>query len=160
MGGAWEQGYIGNLHPSVAVFYCLCLVLISAAVPPDQQCKLTGCTRPRYVEPGGRVHDFCGRTHANQYATQQNPSKLTPRPLVPGMLDVQNFFHKVLVIAKLLHTKRKISVSSIWYCFPVACPMYAKLCPFNIYFLLKFQLNKNAKAFRFTVHIGKTQTSV
>ncbi len=38
--------------------------LITAAVPPDQQCKLPGCTRVRYAEPGGRVHEFCGRTHA------------------------------------------------------------------------------------------------
>lgn len=30
-------------------------------------CNLPGCTRPRYVDPGnGRVHDYCGRTHANE----------------------------------------------------------------------------------------------
>ena len=28
------------------------------------------------MEPGGRVHDCCGRTHAKQYAMQQGPSKL------------------------------------------------------------------------------------
>ena len=88
---AWEWDSIGNLHWSVAVFYCLsCRILISAAVPPDQQCKLQGCIRLKYVEPGGRVHDFCGRTHANQYAMQQNPSKLTPGPLMLELLKVQN----------------------------------------------------------------------
>lgn len=134
MGRALEQDYIGNLHWPVAVFYCL-LLLISAAVPPDQQCKLTGCTRPRYVEPGGRVHDFCGRTHANQYATQQNPSKLTARPLVLGMLDVQNFFQKVLaVVIAQLYAIKQLSVSSIeHYCFPVACPMCAEVMSFNIF---------------------------
>jgi len=46
---------------------------------------------PKFVEPGGRVHDFCGRTHANQYrAMEQNPSKLTPGPLMLELLKVQN----------------------------------------------------------------------
>ena len=30
------------------------------------QCKVPGCTKPCYVEKG-RVHDFCGRKHAEQY---------------------------------------------------------------------------------------------
>ena len=30
-------------------------------------CKLSWCSRPRYREPSGFVHDFCGRTHAELY---------------------------------------------------------------------------------------------
>lgn len=38
-------------------------------LPPQQPsvqrtCKLAGCNKPVYVESSGRVHDFCGRTHA------------------------------------------------------------------------------------------------
>lgn len=48
------------------------------------------------------------------------------------MLDVQNFFQRVLavVIAKLqyLHIRKKLSVNSIeYYRFPVVCPMYAEV---------------------------------
>ncbi len=39
-------------------------------VPLDQQCKLSGCSRRRYTEPGGRVHDCCGKTHATEYDKQ------------------------------------------------------------------------------------------
>ena len=35
-------------------------------------CKFPNCLRPRYQEPSGCIHDFCGRTHAQQY----NSSKL------------------------------------------------------------------------------------
>ena len=31
---------------------------------PDQLCSLPGCTRARFVDPSGRVMDYCGRTHA------------------------------------------------------------------------------------------------
>ena len=35
------------------------------SVPSVQRmCKLAGCNKPVYVESSGRVHDFCGRTHA------------------------------------------------------------------------------------------------
>ena len=26
--------------------------------------ELAGCNKPVYVEPSGKVHDFCGRRHA------------------------------------------------------------------------------------------------
>ena len=38
----------------------------------ESLCKFPNCLRPRYQEPSGRIHDFCGRTHAQQY----NSSKL------------------------------------------------------------------------------------
>ena len=38
----------------------------------QKQCKLPGCTRLCYVENDGRVHDFCGRTHATQYNSLQS----------------------------------------------------------------------------------------
>lgn len=32
-----------------------------------ETCIFPNCTKPRYVDPAnGRVHDYCGRTHANQ----------------------------------------------------------------------------------------------
>jgi len=67
--------------PSIVWFYCLWyLLFLRAVVPPDQQCKLQGCTMPKYVEPGGRVHDFCGRYHAQEYAKQQQQSQGNPVP--------------------------------------------------------------------------------
>ena len=40
-------------------------------IPIHTICKLPGCQRPCYVEFDGRVHDFCGRTHAQQYLTER-----------------------------------------------------------------------------------------
>ena len=50
-------------------------LILRAVVPPDQQCILQGCTKHKYVEPSGRVHDFCGRTHSREYAKQQQQSQ-------------------------------------------------------------------------------------
>jgi hypothetical protein len=34
---------------------------------PGEKCSLPGCDKPRFVDPAsGRVHDYCGITHANQ----------------------------------------------------------------------------------------------
>ena len=33
----------------------------------ENTCKLPGCSRPRYKEPYGFTHDFCGRTHAEMF---------------------------------------------------------------------------------------------
>ena len=34
-------------------------------------CSLPGCNRPKYRDPAnGRIHDFCGRTHASQARAQ------------------------------------------------------------------------------------------
>ena len=38
----------------------------------QKQCKFPGCTESCYVENDGRVHDFCGRTHATQYNSLQS----------------------------------------------------------------------------------------
>ena len=35
---------------------------------PQPTCKLPGCNRTCYVESYGRVYDFCGRTHAQEYS--------------------------------------------------------------------------------------------
>jgi hypothetical protein len=40
----------------------------------NKTCKYPGCSRPCYVE-GNRVHDFCGRTHAQQYKALQYPTQ-------------------------------------------------------------------------------------
>jgi len=39
-------------------------------------CKYPGCSRPRYCEPYGFVHEFCGRTHATAYSQLTSPSQL------------------------------------------------------------------------------------
>lgn len=34
-------------------------------------CRLDGCSRPRFEEPAtGRIHDFCGRSHARAFEEQ------------------------------------------------------------------------------------------
>lgn len=35
--------------------------------PPTPVCRLTGCQRPCFLEPSGRLHDFCGITHARVF---------------------------------------------------------------------------------------------
>ena len=35
-------------------------------------CKFPGCAKPCYKEPSGRVHEFCGRTHAQQYMASKS----------------------------------------------------------------------------------------
>ena len=38
--------------------------------PPE--CKMPGCNQPCYVEDNGRVHDFCGKTHAREYRAMKD----------------------------------------------------------------------------------------
>ena len=33
---------------------------------PHNRCSLPGCSAPRFVDPTGYAHDFCGRTHARE----------------------------------------------------------------------------------------------
>ena len=40
-------------------------------------CKYPGCTRPRYRESYGYVHDFCGKTHATAYSRLMSDKKLS-----------------------------------------------------------------------------------
>ena len=37
-------------------------------------CSLPGCSKPCYVEPHGRIHDYCGRTHASDHAAMMDAS--------------------------------------------------------------------------------------
>ena len=37
--------------------------------PPE--CKMPGCNQPCYVENDGRVHEFCGRSHAREYRAME-----------------------------------------------------------------------------------------
>ena len=39
------------------------------AVDPSKRCKYPGCPKAKYVEDG-RVHDFCGKTHADMFNGQ------------------------------------------------------------------------------------------
>ena len=38
-------------------------------------CKMPGCKKQRYVENGGYVHDFCGRTHAKEFNTMKEAER-------------------------------------------------------------------------------------
>ena len=41
----------------------------SVTLPPYHlRCKLPGCNRRRFQEPDGKTHEFCGRTHVQEYA--------------------------------------------------------------------------------------------
>ena len=42
--------------------------------PRPKTCRYPRCQRPCYVERDGRVHDFCGRTHADRYRAEQTRS--------------------------------------------------------------------------------------
>ncbi|MEC8503113.1 MAG: hypothetical protein VXY70_06025, partial [Actinomycetota bacterium] len=48
--------------------------LLHSSFSPDGQslCKLPGCNRPRYVETHGRMHDFCGQSHADEFMRLQS----------------------------------------------------------------------------------------
>lgn len=39
--------------------------------PSPTICNLSGCSRPCYEEPSGRVHDFCRRSHALQALNEE-----------------------------------------------------------------------------------------
>lgn len=43
-------------------------------------CKVSGCSRPNYVE-NGRVHEFCGRTHFLQYTASSTQPAQQGQPL-------------------------------------------------------------------------------
>mmetsp|Transcript_14240 Transcript_14240/g.19845 ORF Transcript_14240/g.19845 Transcript_14240/m.19845 type:complete len:409 (-) Transcript_14240:21-1247(-) len=38
----------------------------------NNTCQYPGCTKPVFVENNGKVHDYCGRTHAQLHQQQQN----------------------------------------------------------------------------------------
>ena len=47
-------------------------------------CKIPNCSKPCYVEKGGRVHDFCGKSHAVLYkkTIAQQPPMQAPQPMM------------------------------------------------------------------------------
>ena len=51
--------------------YCQFLASVPADMPLSAAgygtCSLSGCNAPKYRDPAnGRIHDYCGRTHAFQ----------------------------------------------------------------------------------------------
>ena len=43
------------------------MIALLSSTAAGEPCNLPGCNKPKYVDPAnGRVHDYCGRTHANQ----------------------------------------------------------------------------------------------
>ena len=66
-----------------------------------------------------------------------------------AVLDIQNFFHKVLAViftkVQHLYFRRKLSASSIeWYHFPVVHSMYAEIT-FTLIFPIQTSLNEKCK---------------
>ena len=51
-----------------------------------KNCKLPGCQMPRFVERDGRVHDFCNRTHAEQFKHCYNLHRHNSPPSKKGTL--------------------------------------------------------------------------
>ena len=41
--------------------------------PPE--CKMPGCKQRCYVEDDGRVHEFCGRSHAKEYRAMEEEAE-------------------------------------------------------------------------------------
>ena len=67
----------GTVHDRYSGVSSVESATVSIYAPSDNQkachqqvCKLPGCNRPRYVEPGGRAYECCGRTHARLYKRQ------------------------------------------------------------------------------------------
>lgn len=80
---------------SVATMHSLPVHQVTAANPvykpsPAPQtpvvggCIYPGCTKPIYVEPSGRAHQFCGRTHAQWYRQSQTTYNTTAAPSLSG----------------------------------------------------------------------------
>ena len=48
--------------------------VLARSTPPQPSveltCMLPGCTKPRFTEESGRVYDFCSKSHAREYQTQ------------------------------------------------------------------------------------------
>ena len=42
-------------------------------------CKMPGCNKQCFVENDGRVHDFCGKTHAREFERQKRQKALYPK---------------------------------------------------------------------------------
>ena len=67
------------LTPSMSFLHILPMLILSSSVAPAPQvdpnaatqdkdsslCIMPGCNRKKYVD-GGKTHDYCGRTHAEQ----------------------------------------------------------------------------------------------
>ncbi len=46
--------------------------------PPPTICRLAGCQRRCYEERGGRIHDYCGKSHADAHAALQATASRRP----------------------------------------------------------------------------------
>ena len=62
--------------PHIIIIYYIIQCYFVASTPNLQIagygiCSLPGCNRPKYQDPAnGRIHYFCGRTHASQAKAQ------------------------------------------------------------------------------------------
>ena len=63
-------------HPAVAAR--------GGPLVPAARCQLAGCNQPCYVESGGRVHDYCGASHAIRAGACDSGAATTPYSELPS----------------------------------------------------------------------------
>ena len=83
---------------------------LSPLLDSNDTCKLPGCSNPKYRERNGLQHDFCGRTHAQQY--KQMYGFTPPPPSYYGMkililriwqkFPIFNQFHMIMIMYLIL----------------------------------------------------------
>jgi hypothetical protein len=64
---------LGEVHEPCMIEECMYMYVYTPEfylTGPLPLCKLQGCNRPSYMDPEGKVHDFCGRVHARLYEQQ------------------------------------------------------------------------------------------
>ena len=65
----------GDLNIMTSTFYdiCCCSCLMCLLFRTGRNvCGYPGCSKQCYVEPSGRVHDYCSRTHASEHKVLQD----------------------------------------------------------------------------------------
>ena len=81
-------------------------------------CSLPGCTKPVFVEPGGRVHDYCGKTHA---AAAAATTSLNRRPSGDGAKQIAKSTGMICLGCKgAIREGSKVEVVLNGFCHPVA----------------------------------------
>lgn len=70
-------------------------VMAPGGVP---KCKIHTCNKPCYVEKGGRVHDFCGKSHADLYKKTMAQQAPMQAPQQAPMQAPQPVIHKQPVV--------------------------------------------------------------
>jgi len=83
--------------------------MASAPTNPGQ-CKVPGCTKPCFIEKG-RVHEFCGKTHADLYKKSVMQQQ-QPHPAAPVMYKLPHTSQPPM----LFHTSSGVVIEIIITC--------------------------------------------